>query len=76
MPLLNDYTITQYSVTISIVIQENSIQQQQQPSISFLIKLGYVRDETTRARYKTKAKNKKKKIDKKLNKKKEKITKR
>jgi hypothetical protein len=60
MPLLNDYTITQYSVTISIVIQENSIQQQQ-PSISFLIKLGYARDETTRARYKTKVKKKKKK---------------
>jgi hypothetical protein len=44
MPLLNDYTITQYSVTISIVLQENSIQQQQQPSISFIIKLGYARD--------------------------------
>jgi hypothetical protein len=68
MPLLNDYTITQYSVTISIVLQQNSIQQQQQPSISFIIKLGYARDETTRARYK-KTKNKKNKINKKSNKK-------
>jgi hypothetical protein len=61
MPLLNDYTITQYSVTISIVIQENSIQQQQHPSISFLIKLGYARDETTQPDIKQKRKIRKKK---------------